>query len=74
VNEKTNSWKPGDLLIRKRVKGDPPYEILTPRDKELHLVISYDPGTDMLDVLTARGTRVKDVSGKMWAITYTVQQ
>jgi hypothetical protein len=69
-----NNWKPGDLLIRKRVKGDPPYEILTPRDKELHLVVSYDPVTDALDVLTARGTRVKDVPGKAWALTYTVLQ
>ena len=74
MSEKMNNWKPGDLLIRKRVKGDPPYEILTPRDKELHLVVSYDPGTDALDVLTARGTRVKDVPGKAWALTYTVLQ
>jgi len=37
-------------------------------------VISYDPGTDALDVLTARGTRVKDVPGKAWALTYTVLQ
>ena len=74
MNEKMNSWKPGDLLIRKRGIGDPPYEILTQRDKELHLVVSYDPGTDVLDVLTARGTRVKNVSGKAWALTYTVLQ
>ena len=69
-----NNWKAGDVLIRKLGPKDPPYEILSTHDQELHLVIDYDPETDALDVLTARGTRVKEISGKMWAITYEVLQ
>ena len=55
------SMKAGDLLIRKLGRLDPPYQILSERDKGLHLVISYDPQTDEIDVLTDRGTRVKSV-------------
>ena len=74
MNEKTNSWKPGDLLIRRLSKLDPPYEILPESDKGLHLVVSYDPQTDEICVLTNRGTHVREVPGKTWAITYTVLQ
>ncbi len=72
IQHRDGEFKAGDLLIRKLGRLDPPYQILSERDKGLHLVISYDPQTDEIDVLTDRGTRVKSVPGKVWALTYEV--
>ena len=67
-----NNIKPGSLLVRKRRKGDAPFEVLSRSVSTSALVVGYDPQSGAIDVLTSEGRRVKDVSVNWWLYDFDV--